>query len=349
MQSTNKNFNKDQWIRGVTSGEEIASLFLIVTASQQQAKNGLYWRLDLKDATGIMEARIWSPLSLEYPKVPTGVIAYVKGRAESYREQLQVKITELYFIDEKELLDIDMSMFLPASIRSSQDMFSELEAICNREFTHKPWHRFVFGVLNDPDVKSRLMVAPAAKGIHHAWVGGLLEHILSVVKLSLVICDCYTCLDRQTLLAGALFHDIGKLWELSGGLDNDYTDEGRLIGHISISLEKFQKYLIQSGLDEGLAMHFRHLVLSHHGALEFGSPKLPQTVEAIALHYIDNLDAKITQSLTALQEIPEEETGWSSYQRTLERQLYQATKTPPSNSSLDVQDAKQKVNQCSLL
>ena len=349
MQSSSKSFNKNQWIKDVTPNEEIASLFLIAASSQQQAKNGPFWRLELKDVTGTIEARIWSPMSLEYPKIPTGIIAYVKGRSESYREQLQINIIELHIIDENELLTIDIGMFLPASVRSSQDMFSELEAICNKEFTHKPWHRFVFSILNDPEVKPKLLVAPAAKGVHHAWVGGLLEHILSVVKVSLLICNHYSCLDRQTLLAGAIFHDIGKLWELSGGLDNDYTDEGRLIGHINISLEKFQSYLIESGLEEGLAMHFKHLVLSHHGLYEFASPRLPQTAEAFALHYIDNLDAKIAQSITALQDISSGETGWSSYQKTLERQLYQAIKTPLESNKLEDQSIKQKVSQCSLL
>lgn len=347
-QSVKGFFDKKQWIKDVTTYCEVSSLFLVAGSSLQQAKNGLFWRLELKDATGSIEARIWSPLSQEYAKISVGSIVEVSGRVESYREQLQLNVTQLRIFEESEMSSLDMTMFLPASTRQPQEMFDELEVLCDKEFVHKPWHMFVLGVLHDPDVKARLMVAPAAKGVHHAWVGGLLEHMLSVAKVCLMICDHYSCLDRQTLLAGALFHDLGKIWELSGGLENEYTDEGRLIGHINISLEKFQKYLLAAGLEEGLAMHFKHLVLSHHGFYEYASPRLPQTAEAFALHYIDNLDAKITQSMTALKDIPDGETAWSSYQKTLERQLYQATRTPVASEKIQ-EKPQQKVNQCSLL
>lgn len=349
MQPVKKIFNKSQWVKDVTSCDEIKSLFLVATSTQQQAKNGLFWRLELKDTTGTIEARIWSPLSREYTKIPSGVIVEIQGRAESFREQIQINITQLRVLEDNEISKLDMSMFLPTSSKNSQEMFDELIVLCNKEFTHKPWHDFVLGVLHDPDVTPRLMVAPAAKGVHHAWVGGLLEHMLSVAKVCLLLSDHYSCLDRQTLLAGALFHDLGKVWELSGGLDNDYTDEGRLLGHITISIEKFQQHLLKSKLEEGLAMHFKHLVISHHGLYEYGSPRLPQTAEALALHYADNLDAKITQSMTALQDIPNGETAWSSYQKTLERQLYQSIRTPQTSYNEEKNNSLQKVNQCSLL
>ena len=341
---------KQQWIDSLGSGAEVNALFLVASASQQQARNGPFWRLELKDASGSLEARIWSPASQAYADLPSGVIAEVEGRAESFREQLQINVTRLRLLDEDELAPLAMGAFLPASSRPAQEMFDELEALCRREFTHKPWRSFALALLKDPDIRPRLLMAPAAKGVHHAWVGGLLEHTLAVARLCMALADLYPDLDRQTLLAGALCHDLGKLWELSGGLANDYTDEGRLVGHINLCLGKVERALRKSGLEEPLVLHLQHLILSHHGQYEYGSPRLPQTAEALALHYADNLDAKLTQCRSLFEALPEGESAWSPYQSTLSRSLYKAPRTPAPNPAPRAQAAESpKVEQCSLL
>lgn len=314
--------------KALSSGDEVRMLFLVSAASQQQARNGPFWRLELKDASATLEARIWNPLSQQYTDIPVGSIAEVEGRADSFRDRIQINVVRLRVLTPDELREVDIATFLPASLHAPQAMLDEMETLCRAELTHEPWQSFMLGVLNDPDVRQRLLTAPAAKAVHHAWVGGLLEHTLSVATLCLRFCDQYPDLDRQTLLAGALCHDLGKLWELSGGLANDYTDEGRLIGHINLCLGKLEPYITASGLSPDLALHLRHLVLSHHGQYEFGSPRLPQTAEAFALHYADNIDAKLTQNRTLFAELEEGETGWSPYQKTLERSLYQAPRTP---------------------
>ena len=232
----------------------------------------------------------------------------------------------------------------------------ELEALCRKEFTYKPWRKFILSVLEDEAIRVPLLTAPAAKSVHHAWVGGLLEHTLSVATLCLRFCDHYPDLDRQTLLAGAICHDLGKIWEFSGGLANDYTDAGRLVGHINLCLGKLDRHLAKSGLDEELILHFQHLILSHHGLYEYGSPRLPQTAEAFALHYADNIDAKITQSRSLFGELEDGESGWSPYQKSLERQLFQAPKTPEAESRKPrtskrtaAEPEAPRLNQCSLL
>ena len=248
------------------------------------------------------------------------------------------------------------SVFMASSSRPPQEMLDELEALCRKEFTYKPWRKFILSVLEDEAIRVPLLTAPAAKSVHHAWVGGLLEHTLSVATLCLRFCDHYPDLDRQTLLAGAICHDLGKIWEFSGGLANDYTDAGRLVGHINLCLGKLDRHLAKSGLDEELILHFQHLILSHHGLYEYGSPRLPQTAEAFALHYADNIDAKITQSRSLFGELEDGESGWSPYQKSLERQLFQAPKTPEAESRKPrtskrtaAEPEAPRLNQCSLL
>ena len=343
-------------IADITPGSEIHALFLVGSASQLQARNGPFWRLELKDASASIEARIWSPLSQQYSDIPAGSFVELEGRAENFREHLQLNVTSLRLLSVEEAASVDVSDFLPASERPAQEMYDELLELCKKELTHKPWRKFVLGVLEDKIVRTRLMTAPAAKALHHAWVGGLLEHTLSVALLCMRLCDHYPTLDRQTLLAGAVCHDLGKLWELSGGLDNSYTDEGQLIGHIVLGLEKLERPLAKSGLEPELIMHFRHLVLSHHGLHEYGSPKLPQTAEAFALHHADDLDAKLAQ-VRNLFPVETEAPVWSPYQRSLDRPIYRAFRTPvqqPGNSQKRRSETLQKqesprLDQCSLL
>lgn len=346
-----------QWAKDLGPGEDVRSLFLINAASQQQARNGPFWRLEIKDASASLEARVWSPLSQQYAEIPTASIVWVEGRAESFRDKIQVNVSKLHILSAEEASAVDTSVFLPSSSRPPLEMLDELETLCRRELTYKPWRTFALAVLGDPEIRPRLLQAQAAKSVHHAWVGGLLEHTLSVVMLCLRFCEQYPSLDKQVLLVGALCHDMGKVWELSSGLVNDYTDEGRLLGHMYLGLEKVERHLRKSGLSEELVLHFKHLILSHHGQYEYTSPRLPQTAEAFALHYADNLDAKLTQCRSLFDNAQEEETGWSSYQRTLERQIFQPPRTPDApprkRHSPKTEEEKNleviKAEQCSLL
>ena len=172
-------------------GDEIRALYLIGSASQLQAKNGPFWRIELKDASGELEARIWSPLSQQFAEIPSGVIAEVEGRAESFRDKLQVNVNALRVLSPEETASVDTSAFMASSSRPPQEMLDELEALCRKEFTYKPWRKFILSVLEDEAIRVPLLTAPAAKSVHHAWVGGLLEHTLSVATLCLRFCDHY--------------------------------------------------------------------------------------------------------------------------------------------------------------
>ena len=207
------------------------------------------------------------------------------------------------------------------------EMMAELHDLIGKEFVHKPWRKFVQGVFRDAELAAAFRVCPAAKSVHHAYVGGLLEHSLGVFKLCRRLADQYAELDRQTLLAGAIFHDIGKIREFSGGLVNDYTDEGRLIGHLELGIEMLAPFWQKAGLEEGLVRHLKHLILSHHGEPAFGAVRLPQTAEALVLHYADNIDAKMAQCRGLFAALEAEE-GWTPYQATLSRALFRGPRTP---------------------
>ena len=317
---------KTLMISDLELGAEVADLFILAVAQQGQARNGPYWRLEFRDASGGIGGKIWSPQSQAYPDLTAGAPVWVKGRVTSYRDKLELAIEAMRLLDETEAAALDLSLFMPASPFSPSAMLEELLALCRRELTHKPWRKLIISLLSDDDVASRLRLAPAAKAMHHAYAGGLLEHTLSVARLCMRLADHYPHLDRQALLAGAVCHDLGKIWELTSGMSVDYTQAGRLVGHIFLVLDRLAPFIKKSGLEPDLVEHLQHLILSHHGTHEFGSPRLPATAEALALHYADNIDAKLQQVSAALSGV--EENGWSAYNAPLERFLFQAAATP---------------------
>lgn len=323
---------KTQFIADFSVGDSVAALFLLGAAQQGQAKNGPFWRLELRDSSGSLEAKIWSPQSQMYTGLKAGDVVEVAGRVSMYRERLEVAVDRMRVLADEEKAGLDLSLFMAASERPSSELLEELEALCKGTLTHGPWKKLIKLVLADPRVAEHLLIAPAAKAMHHAYAGGLLEHTLAVAKLCMAFADLYPDLDRQALLAGAVCHDLGKLWELSQGLTTDYTGEGRLMGHIQLMLDFLEPLIRKSGLDDHLALHFKHLILSHHGQYDFGSPRLPATGEAFALHYADNLDAKLNQTRSALSGVAEGESGWSAYIPGLERNVFKPLPTPETQA-----------------
>ncbi len=304
-----------QKISGFKLNDRIDSVYLIREASRESARNGSeYWRLQLGDASGSITAMVWSPSqnsgyggeqdawentdrALAGRSSPAW--ARVQGTIGEFRG-LQVIVRNLLVLTKEEASALDMADYMTASERSGEDMLKDMEKLCADEFTHKPWKKFVRSVLSHPDIKERLLTAPAAKTMHHARSGGLLEHSLSVARMCLSMADHYPVLDRQALLAAALLHDIGKLDEMTGPLDTDYTVNGNLLGHIVQGLILLEPFLEKSGLEQGLKDHFRHLVASHHGRTEFGAIREPRTPEAFALHFADDLDAKLDHCMGVL-------------------------------------------------
>ncbi len=293
----------------------IDSVYLIREASGESARNGSeYWRLQLGDATGSITAMVWSPASngsfgmeqANWESMSRALAercspswAKVQGSIGVFRG-LQVSVRKLSVLSPEDTSELDMADYMPASERSGEDMLKDIEKLCADELVHKPWKKLVRSVLSHKDVRERILTAPAAKTMHHARSGGLLEHSLSVARICLAAASHYPSLDRQALLAAAILHDIGKLEEMTGPLDTDYTVNGNLLGHIVQGLLMLEPFLEKSGLDDGLRDHFRHLIASRHGRMEFGAAKEPRTAEAFVLHFADDLDAKMDHCRTVL-------------------------------------------------
>ena len=344
---------KKQFVKDLVPGLQVTDTFVLLDAKQGQARNGPFWTLQLQDATGKIEAKIWSPQSQSYPSLDSGQLVRVEGMVTQFREQHQINVNQIAELGDLNQEGADASQFIPSSKEKPELLLLRLEELCRKHIFWPPWRKLVLKVLAAPDIRPRLLNATGGKAIHHAYVGGLLEHTLSVTELCLKYCEHYEELDQDVLLTAAVCHDLGKAWELTGGVSCDYTDEGRLLGHIHLGLEVLEPFLRKSGLEPELILHFKHIILSHHGEYEYGSPKRPKTAEAFCLHFADNMDAKMNQIHSLFggdeEDGPEEDDSpaWSPYQRSLERYIYRPRHTPMGLMGRK-SDKKQEESQCLL-
>ncbi|NCD25918.1 MAG: HD domain-containing protein [Deltaproteobacteria bacterium] len=321
--------HKKTFVQDFTAGQSVSDTFALAQAQRKEAKNGPYWQLTLTDRSGSIEARMWFPQSQRHDTLKAEQFVAVTGQVVSFKDQLQMNITELSVLD-PDGAGLDLADFLPCSAVPPETILADIERLLAGELSFKPWKALCRNILHDDDIRAALLTAPGAKAIHHAHAGGLLEHTLGVMRVCQSLADLYPCVDKEILLVGALLHDLGKAFELTHGISREYTDQGRLLGHIELGLEILTPFLRKAkDLPEGLALHLKHLLISHHGELEFGSPRRPKTVEAFILHYADNLDAKINTVQGALANPDTGDAGtWSEYQRSLSRYVFQPARTP---------------------
>lgn len=322
---------KNRYVHDLCPGEAIRDVFLLAEAQRAQARNGPYWRLVLQDATGRVDAMIWSPLSEQFERLEPGMFVEVGGQVGTFKDRLQLKVESLAPLNGA--APTDLGDFLPRSQTPPEQLMEAIDDLVLEHITHKPLKALVRRVLRDDEIRPRLLGGMGAKVVHHAYVGGLLEHTLGVARLCMASCDLYPRLDRQILLAGALFHDLGKAWELTGGPENGYTDAGQLLGHIELGLEVLGPFFAKArDLEPELILHLKHLILSHHGEHEFGAPVRPKSAEAFVLHLADMMDSKLNIIHGALEQLDAGEgPAWTPYQRFLERPVFRATPTPDPN------------------
>lgn len=278
--------------------QSIVSFFTLASLSVRERKGGgQYLALGLADKTGTLEARMWDDFADALATCAEGSYVKVQGQVSRYQGKFQITLQKMRVASDSE---IDPADFVPHTQYDVREMEAELRGIVER-FRNPHLKRLVFGFLDDPLIGPAFLQAPAAKRLHHAWLGGLLEHVLHLVRVCLATAPFYPEADPDLLVTGAILHDIGKVRELSWKSSFSYTLEGQLIGHISIAQgmlgEKIAAINAVAQTDaerfpDKLRVLLEHMILSHHGKLEFGSPKLPMTPEAMLLSALDDLEAK---------------------------------------------------------
>jgi 3'-5' exoribonuclease len=266
----------------------ITGFFAVSSRYDRSKRDGArYFALNLADRTGQIEARMWE--TDDAGDFASGDVVKVRGQVSRYKEFLQLNVEKIRRANPGEF---DLGDYVPRTDRNINELWTELNGYVE-SFTDPYLKSLLRSFLDDPEIASALREAPAAKSMHHAWIGGLLEHIVSLLGIADLAAKHYV-VHRDLLLTGVVLHDIGKLQELRWGTSFDYTIEGQLLGHITIGISLIERKIAGiPGFPPGLRMLVEHLVLSHHGKYEFGSPKLPMIPEAVLLHYLDDLDAKM--------------------------------------------------------
>ena len=266
----------------------ITGFFAVSAKNVRSKKDGaFYFALTLADATGQIEARMWE--TAEAGEFAAGDIVKLRGQVCRYQEKFQINVER---IRRAEASEFDLGDFVPKTERDVEELWAELNGYVE-SFTDPHLKALLRAFLDDADIAAALRSAPAAKSMHHAWIGGLLEHVVSLLGICDLAAKHYS-VHRDLLLTGVVLHDIGKLQELRWGTSFDYTLEGQLLGHITIGVGMIERKMAAlPDFPPELRVLVNHLVLSHHGRYEFGSPKLPMVPEAILLHYLDDMDAKL--------------------------------------------------------
>jgi len=308
------------FVSDIKDRSQVDAVFLVREKITAMAKNGKpYLTLKLMDKTGEVEGKVWDNVDELSAAFAKDDFVAVRSKATVYLGKMQLVITELKKIPDGEVALAD---FLPEAARDIGEMSDELAALLTT-LNDRFLKQLLSSFFDDAAFMSLYSSAPAAKGMHHVYLGGLLEHSLAVARLVDRIAPLYEGINRDLLIAGALLHDVGKVREMTYSRSFDYTDEGKLLGHITIGVEMIQeKVAAIDGFPRELAMLLKHMLLSHHGQYEFGSPKRPKTVEATILNYLDDLDSKINGIRSHIGREPENGSRWTSYHRLYDRYFY---------------------------
>jgi 3'-5' exoribonuclease len=308
---------KSPYVNEVEPDKVITTSFLVHSKEIRQKKTGeFYLSLLLGDRTGELDAKMWDNVQEVLDEFDRDDFVKVKGMVQVFHNRPQLTIHKVRRMDESE---IDFADYFPSSKRNPDEMWAELRGIVSG-VGNPHLKALLEALLDDPDVASRYRRAPAAKQIHHAFLGGLIEHVLSLCALARLTAGHYPIVDYDLLVTGVILHDIGKIYELNYERGFSYSNEGQLIGHISIAMRMVGERL--RGLPDfppRLRTLVEHMILSHHGQLEFGSPKLPQFPEALLLHYLDDVDSKM-ECMRALLENDRQVDGcFTSYNTAIAR------------------------------
>lgn len=307
-----------KYIKDYSDGDRVFDIYLCKHKVSAVTKNGKpYESLILQDKTGTLDAKVWDPNNAGIGEFDTLDYIEVYGDITSFQGALQVNVKRIRKCQEGEYTPAD---YLPVSKFDIEEMYQELLGYINGIENQYLKQLLQMFFVEDQNFMKAFKQSSAAKTVHHGFMGGLLQHTLSVVKLCDYYCGAYPMLKRDLLISAAICHDIGKTREISLFPQNDYTDEGQFLGHIVIGTEMVSEKISKiDGFPMILASELKHCILSHHGEYEFGSPKKPAIMEAVALNFADNTDAKM-QTFTEILENTSE-TGWMGFNRLFESNL----------------------------
>ena len=311
-------------------GDVVDQAFVLASKQIGQTNsNKLFIKADCGDATGTVHVRVWNASREMYERLPTAGYVHLRGRVETYQGHLQLIADSLLAVEDHSKLDL--SELVKHTKKNVPEMYGRMKEIL-QQIRDKQLRAIVEEFLNDADIMKKFIIAPAAVGMHHAWIGGVLEHTVSLLELAVVICPRYPDIDQDLVFAGLFLHDIAKTVELSYTSGFDYTDQGRLIGHVvqgAIWVDQ-KAQLAAKKLNEpirrDLLMVLEHILLSHHGVPEFGAAVCPKTPEAILVNLIDNLDAKTQMAVDAVA-APAEDNTWTEFQKAFGTKLYRPSIT----------------------
>ena len=311
--------------------EAIHEVFLASDKQLRPNRNGnLYLQVELRDRTGALPTRVWNATESLYNSFENGDFVLVEGTTQLYQGALQLIASQITQVPGDE---VDSSDFMPLSQDTIDRLGARLAELL-RGMSNPHLRTLAECYLLDTHYMARFAQAPAGVKNHHAYLGGLLEHVVNVMELATLVAGRYEMLDADLLLMGAFLHDAGKIEELSYQRGFSYTDEGQLIGHVGMGVAMLDAKLaeVERLSDEPvpaeLVLRLKHMIVSHHGAYEFGSPKLPMTLEAVALNLIDNLDAKLHGWQQLMRDDPNSESRWTNFNQQLGRKLFKPSLAP---------------------
>jgi len=312
--------NKSQFISGLNAKEDVVSPFLVKYIATSEGKDGKsYLNVILADNSGEIEARKWQGAEIAAQKIHAGDIVIVNGKVNLFQGRIQLIISEMSKLDESQFNRED---YVQKAGSAPEKMFVELIEIV-KSLEEIYIRDLLISILSDFEIARRLKIWQAGKSIHHAYQSGLLEHILSCTKLAVTLSAHYR-VNCSYVVAGCILHDLCKIYELSEGPVVEYTEEGKLIGHLVKGLEIVDQFSAKiNNFPNSVKIHIKHILLSHHGEYEFGSPKTPSTSEAFLVHLIDLMDSKMS-SLEQVKKSDSSVNHWSGFVKHLDRIIYKS-------------------------
>ncbi|MCG6156155.1 3'-5' exoribonuclease YhaM family protein [Rubinisphaera margarita] len=313
-----------RFVNEISDGETIDEVYVLADKQLRANRNGdTYLLADLRDKTGSIHGLLWNINEEQVAHMQTGDYVRVRGKAQLYNGNLQMILSR---VDVSPADGVDARDFQAGTNQNVEELFVRLSDFME-SLSDPGMRQLMQCFLADESIVNQLKTAPAGVKAHHAYLGGLLEHIVTLMSAADRMVDLYPSVNRDLLLVGVFLHDLGKIRELGYDGTFIYTDEGQLIGHLIIGVEILNEKLSEvadkgSPVKEEYVLRLKHMIASHHGAYEFGSPKLPMTPEAIVLHHLDNIDAKVNEFASMIDADPNRNSNWTAFSPRIDRKLF---------------------------